>query len=179
MSNLTPSVQLPHAARNNPAVVETVVDVLRAGGYRRTAAKMARVSPSTLDRWITRGEELVVLYEDTGEEPTEEERWYMELALQVNGIEGDVEMRAAAQVRQAGNNGDWRASSWFLQHRFKDKWSPKSELEQHTSGMDGEVDEDVESALELLANRLNAIEAEVKPRAVEVIDAEVVDPDGE
>ena len=91
-----------------------IVDALRAGNMRRTAAHKAGIHLNTLSRWLEKG------FEDgTGA--------LFEFAVQVHTAEADAEMDAVKRLHKE-NPG------WWLSRRNKD-WSERKEV----TGADGEA----------------------------------------
>lgn len=87
-----------------------IVDLLRAGNYRETAAKSAGVSASTLRQWMQRGAR--------GEEP------FASFADDVSKAEGASEARSVALVAQAEKT-NWHAAAWRLERRHPERFAPQ------------------------------------------------------
>ena len=89
---------------------ESILDNLRLGSSRRSAAELSGVSARTLQRWIKRGEE------------GESEEWER-FAHKVYRAEAVAEGHAVDLILEAAKKGDWRAAAWWLERRHPNRWS--------------------------------------------------------
>jgi transposase len=104
------------------AEVQTrIVQAIRAGNYAEIACRSARISSSTLYRWLERGER-----ERSGP--------YAEFAAAVRLAEAEAEVYAVATIRQAMPT-DWRGSLAFLERRHPSRWRRQTSTE--LTGKDG------------------------------------------
>ena len=147
-------------------LVGGIVECIRVGNHRSTAAKIAGIHPETLRLWLRRGEDVCQHISDAVEEGVEPDPIdeYDALCLGLFGAlleaEAEAEMKAVAALRKAwagweekttvtvyapSKDGkgqrvirrtlrtverqDWRAAKAFLETRFRDRWSPKHDVE--------------------------------------------------
>src|SRR5579884_1213750 len=83
-----------------------IVESVRAGNYRSTAAKLAGISSSALSHWLDKGA--------AGEEP------YAALFDDIETAEAEWEAEHLANIDAAANSrkpGTWTASAWQLERR--------------------------------------------------------------
>ena len=101
-----------------PAVQETILDAIRSGNYKRTAAQKAGICEKTLYNWEERGEK--------GEEP------FAGFLQAVKKAESEGEATLLGEIRsaQAGIPGVqgadvWQAKAWILERRFPKRWAAR------------------------------------------------------
>lgn len=113
----------------NPKVHHKIVATLQAGAFQTTAAQNAGITPKTFWAWLERGamEEARV---EEGFEPNAEEAKYVRFKKDVEIARACAEVEAVTNVRDAGRNGTWQASAWFLERSFPQRWSRNRELEE-------------------------------------------------
>ena len=87
---------------------ERIVKAVAAGNYIEASARSAGVHPSTVYRWIERGER-------------EAEGIYHDFAEEVRRAEAEAEVHAVAIIRRA-MAGDWRAALSYLERRHPAGW---------------------------------------------------------
>ena len=143
--------------------INEMLDALSNGASVTAAASFARLSPSTVHGWVSKGQDLLEQFEGSDDEPLHHERLLMELAVNVEQSIASVEIKGVRAITDAGDDGDWRAYAWLLERRFRDRWSQRVE----STGAGGgpvEVDvkqqrQQVEAALSELSGRLAQIES--------------------
>ncbi len=98
-----------------PETQAAIVDALRAGNYRVTAAAAAGVHRNTLINWERRGEE--------GEEP------FASFLCAMQKAEAEAEMELVAEIRNAQpavpevRGADlWQTRAWMLERRYASRW---------------------------------------------------------
>jgi hypothetical protein len=98
-----------------PEVQTAIVEALRAGNYRSTAAAAAGVHRNSLINWEKWGEE--------GKAP------YAEFLCAMQKAEAEAEMTLLAELRAAqpgtpGVSGAdvWTTKAWILERRFSSRW---------------------------------------------------------
>jgi len=90
-----------------PEVHARIVESLRLGNYKETAAAEAGVSSRTLRRWYGRGAK--------GEEP------YAGFLADSLAAEAEAESRDVKRLADHGRD-DWRAAAWRLERKHPDRW---------------------------------------------------------
>jgi transposase-like protein len=93
-----------------PEVHQRIVQYVRAGNFRITAAAAAGISPVTLRDWLRRGAR--------GEAPFDSFR------EDVDAAEAQAEARLVTLVAKAAEH-DWRAAAWHLERRVHKRWGKK------------------------------------------------------
>jgi transposase len=101
-------------------VQERIVQAIRAGNYAEAACQAAGISPSSLYRWLARGQQ----------EPGR----YREFRQAVLRAEAEGEVHAVATVRRAMAE-DWRAALAYLERRHPARWQRQQRTE--LTGPDG------------------------------------------
>lgn len=100
-----------------PEVQAVLVEAIRKGHYRETAAHLAGVTRRTLNNWEQRGE--------TGEAP------YAEFFLAIKKAEAEAEDTLLGEIRAAqpavsgpgGAGADlWQARAWVMERRWPSRW---------------------------------------------------------
>lgn len=124
-------VAMGRPTKLTPEVQDRILQAIRAGNYRETAARYGGISPATFYRWLERGER-------ARRGPFREFREAVERA------ESEAEVRYVAIVAKAATD-DVRAAQWWLEHRFPERWGRRQVDVQH----DGRVQ--IEGIYEALA----------------------------
>lgn len=100
-----------------------LVNAIKVGAYQEHAAAFVGVSRGTYFLWMQRGyAERLRLDEDLMTEPNEGEARYLDLFDAVSQARGLAAVRNVENVAKAANNGDWRASAWWLERSFPKIW---------------------------------------------------------
>jgi hypothetical protein len=125
-----------------PEVHEAIVESIRAGSYRSTAAAKAGVHRNRLAEWEGRGE--------SGEEP------YAAFACALQKAEAEAEERLLDEIRNAqpsvtgeGGHGPdlWQAKAWIMERRWPKRWAARvrqavtEELDAFTDRLQRKLDE--------------------------------------
>ena len=100
-----------------PEVRDKILQALRAGNYRDTAARWAGVTAGTLTRWMSQKGKL-----------------YDEFAQEVRRAETAAEIRMVGLVVK-GAEDDVRHAQWWLERKFPDHWGRRDHVE--LTGKDG------------------------------------------
>jgi hypothetical protein len=87
--------------KHSPERAERVLDALRHGYSRKAAARHALIAHTTMLRWIAH---------------------VPDFADAVRTAEAEAEMQAVATIMRAAEQGDWRASLWWLERRHPAEW---------------------------------------------------------
>lgn len=104
----------------NRRIHRVVTEAMRAGNYLETAAALAGVDPSTLRRWIARGER-ERRRRDAGETPDSSENGFVRFAQDVGRAAAAAQSEIVGRIVRAGRE-DWRAAAWWLERRHGDGW---------------------------------------------------------
>ena len=97
-----------------------VLQALKIGNFRSTAAEFAGVSPAQLSAWLTRG--------DPASDDYEAGSTCAEFYKQVREAESQAEIRAVQAITMAGTE-DPRHFQWWLERKFPSRWAKKDRLE--------------------------------------------------
>ena len=117
----------------------SIVDALRAGNYVEDAVAAAGLHKATYYRWIEQGEADLEHDKDTAQ---------ARLCDAVRQASAASEVEYLTIIREAGERGQWRAAAWFLEHRYPDKWGPRSK------GQEGRRDrKDLDRQLDALTDQ--------------------------
>lgn len=100
-----------------PEISDRICIVIRNGGTQEMAAGMARVSQSTLARWLRAGRD------DPDGEYADFAADYMEAEAKAHGDMNKVIWDEAIR------NENWQAASWWLGRR-NNRYKPKTEVDQ-------------------------------------------------
>lgn len=99
-----------------PEVAAAILDAIRAGNFRETACKAARIAMQTLRNWEQRAE--------AGEEP------YASFVVDMHEAEAEAEKTLLGEIRTAlpaivGETGPtpWQARAWVMERRWPKRWS--------------------------------------------------------
>jgi hypothetical protein len=94
-----------------PVLRGKILNLVRRGNYRRTACEAAGITIRTLQKWILRGE--------SGEEP------YATFAADLREAEAYAESFHVDHIANAAEQGDWKASAWFLARKLPEHWAER------------------------------------------------------
>jgi len=112
-----------------PKVHHKIVSAINAGAYQTTAAQQAGISKNTMRSWMERGSMEEARIEE-GFEPIESETMYVLFKQDVDIARARAEVEAVKNIKEAGSNGTWQASAWYLERSFPQRWSRGRELEE-------------------------------------------------
>lgn len=110
-------------------VGELIVLAVRAGCFRAEAARNAGVGRTTIHNWEERGEDAIALAEEhvkegqqvNPEDVPEEDRPYVQFALDLDQAEAEVELWHVRNIKGAAAK-DWKASAWWLARKHPERW---------------------------------------------------------
>lgn len=110
-----------------PKTRQVIVDALKAGLYRETAAQLAGIGVSTLYSWIERGEADIEASKRTV---------YAEFveALQRGEAEGEADLLATIRESAPKN---WQAAAWMLERKMPEKYGRRDQVKLEHSGRIG------------------------------------------
>lgn len=115
------------ATKHNDAIHAEIVRLIGMGNYLSTVAAVVGISAETIRNWVTWGKE--------GKEP------WVKLARDFERASGTAQTNHVAVIAKAASDGDWRASSWFLERRFPKRFAEQSKQKlEHTGGDGGPVE---------------------------------------
>lgn len=96
----------------NPKRHEAIVEAMRKGTYRSTAAKLVGIHPSTLSTWLREGED-------------DPESRYRRLWEEVSQAEAEWEAEQLQIINEAAASrkpGTWTAAAWNLERHYPDRY---------------------------------------------------------
>lgn len=144
---LTPEMQLK------------IVNNLKLGAYKQTAAAAAGIAQSTLDSWLRRGAR--------GEEP------FRSFALAVEKAQGMAKMSLLARIQEHGSE-HWQALAWILERTAPKEFGRKLEL----SGDDeAPIEIRTKTKVDLSKLTVEQLERLEEMRAATRVEVEVSDDD--
>ena len=85
-----------------------ILDLLRAGNTRQTAAQASGIDPGTLSGYVSR---------------------FPDFATAVKEAESEAESRHVANIAGAAARGSWQASAWWLERRRYADWGRKDRVQ--------------------------------------------------
>lgn len=108
-----------------PEITERICLAIRAGNYAKVAAAMAGIGETTYYKWL-----------EMAEKPNAKKE-YKEFRESVEQAEAEAEVAAIARIRQAADNGDWKAAGWYLERKHGERWGRNDKLRQEITGANG------------------------------------------
>lgn len=108
-----------------PEITERICMAIRAGNYAKVAAAMAGISETTYYKWL-----------EMAELPNAKKE-YKEFRESIERAEAEAEVVAIARIRQAADNGDWKAAGWYLERKHGERWGRNDKLRQEITGANG------------------------------------------
>lgn len=131
VGDFVPAHRHPQSRDLTESLINRLVECTLAGLTASQVAKACGVPPTQYARWLNQGE-----IDDRDYDP---ERPYTDTPLRqfylrIQEAEGACAREAIEEVRNAGRNGTWQASTWFLERRFPAEYG-RQRLE--ISGPDG------------------------------------------
>lgn len=131
-----------------PEVQARIVEALRKGNYRSTAAAAAGIHRNTLVNWEK--------WADEGKAP------YVDFLTAMQQAEAEAEMEGLARIRdaKAGTPGvsgadPWQKDAWFMERRYASRWCAR-------------VKQQVQENVEALTSKLKA-DPELHRKVVDVL----------
>lgn len=128
-------------------VREALLGFIRKGAPIKTAAGMARVQMTWLNRFLKMGEDITT-YETDLESLTPEENQIATFYLDFQRAESDIEYRILGHWATMAEE-DWKAGQAFLKARFGETWNAPEKLEIKHSGEQQALDLSLLTADEL------------------------------
>ena len=187
---------------------EKIISFIRAGNYATQAAQAAGVSESTFYRWLAKGKDAGVLCEkweedvetwndmtdrqrrlnpqakpDTNKAPTPDDILFWEFWEAVKKSEAEAEASAVLHIKKAANEGTWQAAAWYLERKYKDRWSRQDKVSHegtinHALGLNAS-EEEIEQTKKRLRQARALTEGGLEITETEIIEVEVVEEEDE
>jgi hypothetical protein len=108
-----------------PEIVDKICLAIRIGNHAKVAAALAGIGETTYYKWL-----------EKADEPNAKKE-YREFRESIERAEAEAEIEAVSRIRQASNNGDWKAAGWYLERKHGDRWGRNDKLRQEISGING------------------------------------------
>jgi hypothetical protein len=114
----------------NEIIHAAIVQAVRDGNYRGTAARLVGINESTLRDWTIIGQE----YRDQGFEPADDGMRfpeYLQLLCDLEEAEADFEQSMVGRVAAAANSGapnTWQAAMTILERKMPEKFGKRDAL---------------------------------------------------
>lgn len=119
----------------NKNIQEEITLMLKMGNYLETAAAYAGIDVGTIRRWMKRGKrELERVDAGKGRKIQQREEPYVDFCMVVEKAIAEGEVRHVQIIYNVAKS-DAKYSTWFLEHRFPDRWGKKEKYE--VTGKDG------------------------------------------
>lgn len=103
-------------------VTDRICLAIRAGNYSKVAAAMAGISETTYYKWL-----------EMSDKPNAKKE-YKEFRESIEQAEAEAEVAAIARIRQAADNGDWKAAGWYLERKHGERWGRNDKIRQEITG---------------------------------------------
>lgn len=108
----------------DPAVVDKIITTLASGVPKKYAAESNGVSYDALNDWE----------HGRGAIPKKE---VSQLRQRIMQAEAQAVVARVARIAKAGQGGDWKADSWYLEHVHADVFATRNQTDNRVSGPDG------------------------------------------
>ena len=105
----------------NPERLEKILQALREGNYRDTAAEGAGIAYNTFREWEKKGE-------------VEEKGKFHDFSAAIKKAEAEGELLHIRRINRAGEEGNWQADAWMLERKDPKKWGRKDATKLELSG---------------------------------------------
>lgn len=144
----------------NAEVQSKIVSALEAGNYFDAACEYAGITGTTGYNWMARGRDEIQRRENPrvteGTKQWEKEQPFLEFFEAVSRASANVEVRTLANIQQAGRGinaqydaegnvlmpaipGDWRALTWFMEHRYPKRWGKQYSESKNEHEVKGQI----------------------------------------
>ena len=100
---------MPRPTKLNAKRAQQICDYVAQGHTREVAAQACGIVSTTLYRWMKRGER-------------QPDGPYGEFCRALKRADLEAELAGLRQIKEAAQNGDWRAAAWMLERRYPEKW---------------------------------------------------------
>jgi hypothetical protein len=112
---------------DDPQVV-ILLEALESGNYVETACLYANLAPSTVYRWLQRGNN-EKKRQASGQTPDPIESQYVELCEAVEKARAEAIVANVAAVQQAARSGTWQAAAWWLERTMPNQFGRRIQAE--------------------------------------------------
>ena len=108
----------------SPELVDKIVNTLASGTPKKFAAESNGISYDTLNDWAN----------GKGGIPKKDVPQFLQRIMQAEAL---AVVARIARIAKAGQNGDWKADSWYLEHVHSETFSSRSQSDAKLTGKDG------------------------------------------
>jgi hypothetical protein len=147
----------------NEEMLDEILKNIRRGIPVKTTILMAGIAENTYYNWLKRGgdEEYRI---NKGEKPNPKEEKFLGFLRSVTQAREEAKGAHIGVIANAGANGDWRASAWWLSRQFRDEFgdNPPSQVQNITNNT---------LNISVSMSELQTLIAEIKEQRMKVIDA--------
>jgi len=98
-----------------PEIVEKIAGYVAEGNYASVACALAGVSEASYYAWLK----------------DESKPEFLEAIKEAEAV---AEAESIKSIREAGNSGSWQAHAWYLERKFKDRWTKEETKNINHSG---------------------------------------------
>jgi hypothetical protein len=119
------------AKMDDPKVV-LIIQALQGGNYIETACLYAGLAPSTVYRWVDRGNAERQRQAD-GHAPDPVESQYIELCESVEKARAQAVVANVTIIQQAARTGTWQAAAWWLERSMPNQFGRRIQAEVTTT----------------------------------------------
>jgi hypothetical protein len=119
------------AKMDDPKVV-LLIQALQGGNYVETACLYAGLAPSTVYRWVERGNAERQRQAD-GHAPDATESQYIELCEAVEKARAQAVVANVTVIQQAARTGTWQAAAWWLERSMPNQFGRRIQAEVTTT----------------------------------------------
>jgi hypothetical protein len=106
---------------------DKIIELIRAGNFKTTAARRAGVHPDTLNEWIRRGKAAT-------------KGKYFEFSAALEAAEAEAEIKAVAKINDKMDDSSIQAILEWLRRRFPELWNTPDKRETAVTFEDKNVE---------------------------------------
>lgn len=115
---------------DDPKVV-MLLEALQDGNYVETACLYANLAPSTVHRWLQRGNN-EKKRQAAGQSADPIESQYIELCEAVEKARAEAIVANVSAIQQAARTGTWQAAAWWLERTMPNQFGRRIQAEVTT-----------------------------------------------
>lgn len=108
--------------------VTLLIQALQGGNYVETACLYAGLAPSTVYRWVERGNNEKHRQAE-GQSPDPTESQYIELCEAVEKARAQAIVANVTIIQQAARTGTWQAAAWWLERSVPNQFGRRIQAE--------------------------------------------------